>query len=82
MTNERKREFNFKERNLEVRAVPDNEIWKVRVFENNRSVTEVVYTVSHENQINAKVQELSVDLLDELMRLAQSDVEEGRVTLL
>ena len=76
------RTFTHDGRTFEVRAAAENEGWKVRVFENNRPVTAVVYTVSDENQIDAKVQELSVDLLDKLMQLAQSDVEKGRVALL
>ncbi|MBK1696619.1 hypothetical protein [Rhodovibrio salinarum] len=76
------RTFTYGGRTFEVRAAAENEGWKVRVFENNRPVTAVVYTVSHENQIDAKIQDLPVDLLQELMRLAQSDVEQGRVALL
>ena len=74
------RDFQFNGRNLSVRAAALNEGWRVRVFEGDRAVTAVAYTVTHD--ITADASMASMHLVNELMTLAQSDVEEGRVRLL
>jgi hypothetical protein len=49
------------------------------VFEGDQVATAVVYTVTHENTADPTA--ASMHLVNELMTLAQSDVEEGRVRL-
>jgi hypothetical protein len=74
-------EFTHVERNLQVSAAPDSEGWKVRVLENGRPATGVVYSISHETNIDARLQAVPADLVDELMLLARTDVERERVRL-
>jgi hypothetical protein len=74
------RDFQFNNRHLSVRAAPFNEGWRVRVYEGDRSVTAVAYTVTHD--ITADASMASMHLVNELMTLAQADVEEGRVRLI
>ena len=75
------RKFSHDGRELEVRAVPAQDGGTVRVYENGRVVTGVTYSVSYETQIDASLQGLPVDLLDDLMNVAQTDIEQGRVRL-
>ncbi len=74
------RDFQFHGRNLSVRAAPFNEGWRVRVFEGDRAVTAVAYTVTHDTTADASM--ASMHLVHELMTLVQADVEEGRVRLI
>jgi hypothetical protein len=74
------RDFQFLNRHLSVRAAAFNEGWHVRVFEGDRAVTDVVYTVAHENTADPTM--ASMHLVHELMAVAQDDVEEGRVKLI
>jgi hypothetical protein len=69
------RDFHFGSRLLRVRAVAFNEGWRVRVFHGDR-LTDVVYTVAHEDTADASM--ASMHLVDELMTVAQDDIEEGR----
>lgn len=74
------RDFEFNSRHLSVRAVAFDEGWRVRVYEGDRAVTAVTYTVTHDVLADASM--ASMHLVNELMTLAQSDVEEGRVRLM
>ena len=74
------RDFQFNGRNLSVRAAPFNDGWRVRVFEGDRAVTAVAYTVTHDTMADAPM--ASMHLVHELMTLVQADVEEGRVRLI
>ncbi len=73
------RDFQFNNRNLSVRAAAFGEGWRVRVYEGDRAVTAVAYAVTHDATVDAPM--ASMHLVHELMTLAQSDVEEGRVRL-
>jgi hypothetical protein len=73
------RDFQFNNRYLSVRAAAFSEGWRIRVFEGDQVATAVVYTVTHENTADPAT--ASIHLVNELMTLAQSDVEEGRVRL-
>ena len=73
------RDFQFNNRHLSVRAAAFSEGWRIRVFEADQVATAVVYTVTHENTTDPAT--ASMHLVNELMTLAQSDVEEGRVRL-
>jgi hypothetical protein len=75
------RNFTYDGRQLQVRALPDSEGWRVRVFENDTLVTGVVYSVSHETTVDARMQSVPHDLVEHLMQLAQSDVENNIVRL-
>jgi hypothetical protein len=73
------RDFSFNSRHLSVRAAAFSEGWRIRVFEGDHAATAVVYTVTLENTADPAM--ASMHLVNELMTLAQSDVEEGRVRL-
>jgi len=81
MNRKHTRIFSHKGRQLEIRAVPFADEWKVRVFENGKQVTPVAYSVAHEARIDANWQ-LKTDLIEALMRLAQDDIERGTVPLM
>jgi hypothetical protein len=74
------RDFLFNSRHLSVRAAAFSEGWRIRVFEGDQTATAVVYTVTLENTSDPAM--ASMHLVNELMTLAQSDVEEGRVRLI
>jgi hypothetical protein len=73
------RDFLFNSRHLSVRAAASSEGWRIRVFVGDRAATAVVYSITHENTVDASA--ASMHLVNELMTLAQSDVEDGRVKL-
>jgi hypothetical protein len=50
------------------------------VFVGDQVATAVVYSITHESTVDASA--ASMHLVHELMTLAQSDVEEGRVKLI
>jgi hypothetical protein len=75
------RDFQFDGRDLTVRAVPFNEGWRVQVFQGDRAVTRIVYTVAHETVADSSMALIPADLVDELMTLAQTDVEHEVVKL-
>jgi hypothetical protein len=74
------RDFLFNSRHLSVRASAFSEGWRIRVFAGDQPASAVVYTVTHEGAGDAAA--ACMHLVHELMTLAQSDVEEGRVRLL
>jgi hypothetical protein len=75
-------DFSHQNRKLEVRAVvEDNEV-KVRVFEDGEPATRVIYSITIETDFDAKVTGFPLNLVDELMRVAEDDVKEGRVPLI
>jgi hypothetical protein len=74
------RDFLFNSRHLSVRASAFSEGWRIRVFAGDQPATAVVYTVTHEGTGDAAA--ACMHLVHELMTLAESDVEEGRVRLL
>jgi len=72
--------FHFGSRTLSVRALASNGGWRVRVYEGDQPATDVVYTVAHQNPADALM--ASMHLVNELMTVAQDDIEEGRVRLI
>ena len=74
------RDFQFNSRHLSVRAAAISDGWRIRVYEGDRAVTAVAYTVTHDVQADGSI--ASMHLVNELMTLAQVDVEEGRVRLI
>ena len=77
----RTRKFTHKNRQLEVRAAPIDEGWKVRIFEQGKPVTAAVYTVAHDTAIDAHWT-MKADLADTLMELAEQDVKREVVPLM
>ena len=69
-------------RQLTVKACRDNQGYKVRVFDGDRRVNNIVYSVSYETQLAGEMLEIPVSLVEHLMDLAKSDVEMGIVELL
>jgi hypothetical protein len=74
------RDFLFNSRHLSVRASTFSEGWRIRVFAGDQPATAVFYTVTHQGMGDSVA--ASMHLVHQLMTLAQSDVEEGRVRLL
>ena len=68
-------------RDLEVRAMRVDEGWRARVFDGDQPATDAIYSVSHENRIDASAHSTLGDLVPQLMQVAQEDVEQGRVSL-
>lgn len=75
------KKFTFHDRQLQIKAMFDSDAWKVRVYEGDTPATGVVYSVSHETAVDAKMQSVPLDLVYQLMGLAQADVEKGVVRL-
>jgi hypothetical protein len=73
------RDFQCNGRHLSVRAAAADGGWRVRVYEGDRAVTATAYAITHDSAVDAPM--ASMHLVHELMTLAQSDVEEGRVRL-
>jgi hypothetical protein len=81
MSVSRSDKFTYKGRQLEVRAAPFEEGWKVRVFENGKPVTAAVYSVAHDTAIDVNWR-MKEELVDTLMHLAKEDVVRGVVPLM
>lgn len=74
------RGFLFNSRHLSVRAAASSEGWRICVFVGDRVARAVVCSITHENTVDASA--LSMHLVNKLMTVTQSDVEEGRVKLI
>lgn len=80
----RERKFSHNGRTLVVKAIQENEGWKIKVFENDNVVTPVSYHVSYDTEIAAKLGTtgtVPVDLVEKLMDIAQSDIKNGVVSI-
>lgn len=76
----KRKSFIHNNRHLEVRAAVNGDGWSVRVFEGDKKVTRVIYNVSFENQTDAAITQ-GVDLVADLMFVAENDVTTGKVKL-
>lgn len=74
--------FTFAGRSLVVKAAPVGDGWTVRVFEDDEPVHPLVYGVTYETITDAAAMSIPGDLVEQLMQLAQDDVEQGRVRLI
>ena len=74
--------FSHNNRQFRVKAFQENDGWRIRVYENDRPVTAITYRVAYETDQDAQMQGISVDLVDHMMDVAKSDIEEGIVKLL
>jgi len=74
------RDFQFNSRHLRRESAAISDGWRIRVYEGDRAVTAVAYTVTHDIQADGSM--ASMHLVNELMTLAQADVEEVRVRLI
>ena len=70
------RKFNFRDRHLEVRSAPEKFGWRVKVFEGSKPVISHSYTLAYETEFSGQMQGYE-NLLENLMDLAQSDIEDG-----
>lgn len=77
----RKEEFTFGERNLEVVALEREGVWTVTVCENGHTVGRMEYRTTSETVLDAAHASTSVDLVQEMMKIARRDVEEDIVGL-
>lgn len=73
----RSRRFQYEGKELEVRATQTEVGWQVRVLENGKLATGVIYSVSWDVAIDARTQQPPTDLVEELMKNAQASVERG-----
>jgi hypothetical protein len=72
----RRRQFAFNKRSFEVRAALDDGGWHVRVFEDDKPATTMVYHASWNTIIGAK-HSFGVDAAEHLMQTAQIALERG-----
>ncbi len=75
------RDFTFEGRKLTVKAEPLHDGWKVSVLENGEPAHGFAYSVSHEILQDAALTAVPGNMVEQLMDIAQSDIEEGRVKL-
>jgi len=81
MTPKRVKKFTHRGRQLEVWGIPLADKWKVRVFENEKPVTGVVYSVAHDTTIDPNWT-MKAALVDELMALAEEGIKREIVPLM
>lgn len=72
------REFEFEGKNYKVRSWEVDSIYKVRVFFDGKPANGYCYTVEIEDNIEAKKGKYPVDLLKDLMELAEQDIKEKK----
>jgi len=77
----RLKEFSFLNRKFQVRASAEASGWVVRLFEDGRRASPLVYKVSYEENIGDKMRDHPGDFVENLMMLMQSDVESRRLRL-
>ena len=68
----RTKEFDYDGRTLSVAAEFDGEQWRVRVFENGKPATQVVYSVSGLTEIDARMSQ-GIDCVGSLIEIAEKD---------
>lgn len=73
--------FTHCNRQLEVQATDGAEGCKVLILENGKPVKEIDYDVSCETIRDAQSQESPLDLVDELLKIVRSDIEQGIIKL-
>ena len=67
-------------KNLEIRAIPSGEEWKVGVFDGNKPVTEAPYVVT--DQLCSYVAKTKgIDLVYSLMQMLESYLKSGVIKL-
>ena len=74
--------FSHNNREYTVKAFQEENGWKILVYENDKLVTVHPYSVDYETDIAARMQSNPKDLVDQMMNVAKSDIEEGIVELL
>jgi hypothetical protein len=75
------RAFSFQHRKFQVRASGEANGWVVRLFEDGRRASPLVYKVSYEENVGDQMHDHPGDFAGPLMVLMQSDVESGRLRL-
>lgn len=74
-------QFSHNGRNFEVRsAALDNEI-KVRLFENGKPASPIVYSITIETAFDAQMRAFPLNLVDGLMQLMEDDTITNRLAL-
>lgn len=80
----RQHEFTHKGRAFIVKAIQVDNGWRVTVLENGQQVIPFSYFVSYDTEIAARLGTtgtLPIDLVDQLMTIAQSDIENSVVSV-
>lgn len=76
------KEFTYNGRTLHVKALPYDLEWRVAVYEGDRPVTNVNYTVSHITNVDDSIQSgITNNTVNQLMDLAKNDIENGNVSI-
>jgi hypothetical protein len=75
------REFKHAGRNFEISAGPERDAWKIRLLENGKQASPIVYSVSCETAIDATTSDVPVNLVEELIQLLKHDVKTGILPL-
>lgn len=78
----RKKSFSHNGRDLEVRAVIEENQVKVRVFDGNNLASPATYSIGIETAFDAVARGFRADVVDELMDQAQTDITNGIMPLL
>jgi hypothetical protein len=78
----RARVFSYRNRSFQVRASAETDGWAIRLFEEGRRASPLVYKISYEGEIDVKMRDHPGDFIEHLMTLMQSDVESGRLRTL
>ena len=75
----RTKAFSYQKRSFQVRASLEADGWAVRLFEEGRRASSLVYKIFYEGKIDTKIGDHPGDFVEHLMTLLQSDVESGRL---
>jgi hypothetical protein len=73
----RVREFEHDGRKLQISVTPEGSGWVIRLLENGKQLTPVVYGVSYETATDAAAQEYPIQLVEGLIALMKHDVING-----
>jgi hypothetical protein len=74
--------FSYRNRVFQVKASSETDGWAIRLFEAGSRISPLVYKITYEGEIDAKMHDHPGDFVEHLMALMQSDVESGRLQVL
>jgi len=73
--------FTYKNKTYEVRAEVENNEARVRLYENDKRASPLVYCVNIETIFDAKMRSFPLDLVDGLMELVKAETVSGRLAV-
>jgi hypothetical protein len=78
----RTKAFSYQNRSFQVRAALEGDGWTVRLFEEGRRASPLVYKIVYEGKSDTKMGDHPGDFVENLMTLMQSDIQSGRLRVL